>query len=510
MSKENNNSKSSIASQNNTQFLGKVKNGLSRWLDGKTEVLYRWFKSPVITLDYSKDIAGVIKEAVEDSSDRVRNKLVCKIIERNGKIFAAVPSDGEKEKVEIEIDEVGEVDEGKIIGIIYVRLSDGNHDWKAQLEKAHKIADRTDVEVVDEFVDEDKTGENFRRIGWEKVKESVKENPEISRLVVRNVARIGRKADQATKEVQWLEQMGVKIQTDNNLYDMSKAEDLDEFTAKARDAEEENEKRKQSSFDTRVRNFVQKEFWFKEYRYAFFGYVPEKPLEEGSKKSKTKEAGIEKTPNEEEREAARKMFKLYDEYESYAATARKLDTMYDELDTPDERDVRNMLKKSVYAGEPSFPGEVIEEECELETSKSIEELRYVEDELFERVQKKMEKNRRKYSKKGDRIMFTDIIVEHGPRKVAEECMNPPCEECNSGDTELVSTEKISLGVGDKVRRGKYRCEECGNSFRFPKVHNLSYMKRKKMEEEREEDEEDQEEKDSDQRDLDDFSEEDEE
>jgi hypothetical protein len=161
------------------------------------------------------------------------------------------------------------------------------------------------------------------------------------------------------------------------------------------------------------------------------------------------------------------MFSRFVECESYAATRRYLHDAYeDTLSKPLTRgQVKRLLQKRIYVGEPTIPVDAIEEDV---TEKSVEdpELALVDEDTFETAQEAIQEKSQANSTDDSGIDVDFLIEEFGLFPVLESSpvVAVVCPDCKSVMVKNGQRDR----TGD-LKRHNYICtgDGCETQRRFP-------------------------------------------
>lgn len=206
-------------------------------------------------------------------------------------------------------------------GVIYVRRSvDDDTESKSlegQIADLTKVAREQDITLVcDPIVDEGETGTDFNRPGIQQVA-ALAEMGEISYLIVDDISRIGRSAPETLSFIAQLESdHEVTILTPTGGLDISQVEDLMQATMHSLIAHMSTQYRTRSSLRSKISNFVDDKDWKSWYRTVPIGY------------ELSDDGWVEVCS--EEVDVVDAMFDKFLETQSYAETARHLNTKYGE------------------------------------------------------------------------------------------------------------------------------------------------------------------------------------
>lgn len=278
-------------------------------------------------------------------------------------------------------------------GVIYVRRSiDDDTESKSlegQIADLTKVAREHDITLVcDPIVDEGETGTNFNRPGIQQVA-ALAEMGEISYLIVDDISRIGRSAPETLSFIAQLESdHEVTILTPTGGLDISQVEDLMQATMHSLIAHMSTQYRTRSSLRSKISNFVDDKDWKSWYRTVPIGY------------ELSDDGWVEVCS--EEVDVVDAMFDKFLETQSYAETARHLNTKYGETlgQNVTSHGVKDALQNTIYIGEPSI---------NIDSDKIEDEDRVVRDphlqllgkEKYRSAQKVVEDISRRYSDSGD-------------------------------------------------------------------------------------------------------------
>ncbi len=378
----------------------------------------------------SSDQSAHNDDSVDDEATDSRPK---------GQIYARVSSHSQTEgrDEDTDGDDAG-IDEGSIEG---------------QIEGMRKIAAREGIELPYEpITDESQTGTDFDRDGIREVFERAKQ-PEISYLLVEKVDRIGRSAPETLYFIYILQsECDVTLLTDSGgEQDVGQAGGLLHTTLMSLMAQIQNDLRTTKAKKERIRGFLNKKKWKCRSPKVPLGY------------NETEDGWLEIDPDK--KEIVREMFRKFVECKSYIGTERHIDKKYGK-DVLDGHQVKTLLDKSVYIGEPKLPEQWLIETT-YENDLDEPELSLLEEndespidvtpEIFDQAQDIIEQKDDQGSTDDDTRDLLDFLEEFSLFAVIQG--SEPATLVHDCGTPLVKDGQETIdGKGVKIH--KYCCPEC--------------------------------------------------
>lgn len=379
------------------------------------------------------------------------------------------------------------VDEVEKCALIYLRVSsneqskDGRSLESQEDELTSIVEDNPNMRIYtpEPIRDKGETGTDFDREGIQRVAKLAHDD-EVTHLFVDTIDRIGRSVAETIMFIKHLRtKCEVKLLTRSQEFDVLKPTDKMQVTMLAAMADFGTMNRARSSHRSKADNFLKDKQWSS-------WYGSEVPV------------GYEIIGGEEEEEGwiqsiewlepiIRDVFDEFIEKESYAKVESEINAKYDEeFDCHDEfgseeddgltySQIRSMLRRPVYMGEPTIPVTSLEH---YESNPSVEdpELSIINEETFEEAQEIIAKLREKHSSKED-LTFSpaDYSEEFSPFVVdtVSPIVELRCPKCR----ELLNSRGQYQIDGEHASR-TYECSDADCDFyrRWPKESERGMMK----------------------------------
>lgn len=308
--------------------------------------------------------------------------------------------------------------------------------------------------------DEGETGTDFDREGIRRVGELAQED-EVTHLFVDTIDRIGRSVAETMMFIQNLRnKCGVRLKTRNREFDVRKPTDKMQVTMLAAMADFGTMNRARSAHRSSVDNFIKENSWKSWFPMVPIGYEM---------------SGDWIQPIDELKPMIQDIYRYALETENYSEVARKINGKYEEeiehmdrdyTDSITSQQIRAILSRPVYKGEPTVPVTSLEH-YDANPSVKDSNLRIVSDETFEKAEKLLQRTSEKYSSNSDtKYSPADFAEEFDPFTV--ETVSPivqlDCPKCTS---RLTSNGQYEID-GDFASR-MYNCSnsDCDYSRRWP-------------------------------------------
>ena len=377
----------------------------------------------------------------------------------------------------------GDEEEVEKCVIIYVRVSsneqkEDGHSIESQIDELTSIVESNPAVrnyTPEPIRDEGKTGTNFDRPGIKRVAE-LAQSDEVTHLMVDTIDRIGRNIAETLLFIKYLrEECGVKLLTRTKEYDIVKPVDKMQVSMLAMMADFGTMNRARSAHRSKADNFLKEKSWRSWYRdYVPVGYE--------LVNSDDDESWIQKVEELEE-----VIDFIYEEFLKVRSYAKVRDTVNErfrdrlrqyeniEGDELTRHQVKRILSRPVYRGEPTIPVTTLEH-YDPHPSVKDPELALVSEQRFEAVQEVIGEIRAKYS--------SDDAVTYSPAEYASE-FNPftvesasplvelRCPKCHE---KLIANGQLQYD-GEHASRW-YECsnEECDFNQRWPNQSERNLMR----------------------------------
>jgi DNA invertase Pin-like site-specific DNA recombinase len=387
------------------------------------------------------------------------------------------PEEGEDESSEGSTEEGGE-DVEKCV-LIYVRVSsneqkeDGRSLESQEDELTSIVEANPDMRsfTPEPIRDEGKTGTNFDRPGIQRVTELAHED-EVTHLFVDTLDRIGRSVAETIMFIKNLRnECGVKLRTRAQEFDILKPTDKMQLTMLAAMADFGTMNRARSAHRSKADNFLKDKEWSSWYGdYIPIGY-------------KEKDDGwIE--PSEDWVPIIRELYDLYIDTENYVEVKRRINSKYPEIlsdydeiegDELSRQQIRRILTRPVYKGEPTLPITSLEH-YESNPSRSDPNLAIVSDKVFNKVEKIVQKNKEKNSA-NDEVTFSPAEYAEEFSPFAVDTVSPTVQlKCPKCLAELISNGQYLVDRQHASRMYNCSNEECDYQRRWPNRSEREMMK----------------------------------
>lgn len=363
----------------------------------------------------------------------------------------------------------------KKVGTIYARVStekqieNKNHhsedgiSIESQVEMMEEMAEQNGIELpYDPITDRAKSGMNFERDG---IKEVVRKavNGEITHLLVEDISRIGRHAPQTLHLIYSLQrECGVTIISKKGNIDTREVEGLLDTVLSSLMAHVVTHERIEKSHDRREYAFKKNKNWKSRSKYIPIGY------------EEREDGWIKKDPSEVP--IVEELFEVFLSEGTYAAATTHINEEYEDVLTEpvSTNRVKNALTNPVYIGEPEATvGEKKDEDREyIEDS----DLRIINESIFNRVQKEVEKISEKYSSETESTVIEDLVGEFGFGSVEKVCpdLKAHCSDCGS-----LMVKNGQRGLDGELEAINFLCpdEDCGKQRRVPYLSELEKLRK---------------------------------
>lgn len=349
-------------------------------------------------------------------------------------------------------------------GLIYARVSSKQQNSaEDQIARLREDAEKREKELLEShspIKDEGKTGMNFERPGIQKVTRLAQEGA-FSYLFVDDIDRVGRHAPEAIYYLYHLRKQGVTIIThEGGELDINEIESLMVAFMTTISSQWENETRARRAKEGRVEEYKQKN-WDAAFKQVPLGY---------------EKHGNWITINDKEADLIRRAVDFFLATKVEGAYKRTVEEVGLDSRGLSSRQLKTLLEKPVYHGEPTYrresdgPCKSNEEPVVIED----ESLEIISEQRFERVQEKIDEISERYS--GGRSSSSDVddyVAQFGLDAVvsAAECVELRCPRPGC-DAELVKNGK-RMTDGERVHN--YICTN-GHQRKFAQKRDLERMK----------------------------------
>lgn len=311
---------------------------------------------------------------------------------------------------------------------------------EVQKQKLDKMKEEFKPSVVYWFVDAGLSGEDFDKRKIKKILK-LREGGEISQLWVTHVDRIGRECEDSLFFFLRFCKDGGLIRTPYRVYSSRDLADIVLYVVESYVAESENRRRAERANASKIQNFRNKRW--------------NKPVPLGYCKNG---AWLQKVNGYDP--VIQDVFLLFLKRKSYSCVAREINNKYSAvLNKPLTRDVvKRVLADPVYAGHPSHMGETVVDE----------NLRYVDDEVFNEVQTiiKGNESREKENRKNVQTLLAstyDVKLIDFLEQIAE----LRHRECGG-----ILVKDGARFDGSLIQQA-YKCNVCNAQFRVPTKRMLA-------------------------------------
>lgn len=345
---------------------------------------------------------------------------------------------------------------------IYARVSTNEQAEEgasidAQIGNLKDLIEQTeDLKLTKTIKDEGKSGTNFNRSGFEEIQELAAKD-EIDRLLVTELDRIGRNVIKTLREIEELREKGVIITTpDKSIIDIKDPSQRVPVVIETLMADMQNRRRTDKIMRSKIELFKDGN-WKSWYKKIPMGY-------------KEREDGWLKV-NNEEKEMVQDIYKTFIKNKKYKRTLEEINARHDFSEDISYQQLINILHNPVYIGKPTIDSEYVEEiENEKEIVKEDEDLKIIDEEVYEEVQKKTQDIYKKSANDPEGATVEEISWEYGAgytyhisQYVGIIC--PDCREVMRKNGQRELTERL-----DKIDQETchlYQCTECGRQKKFP-------------------------------------------
>lgn len=337
--------------------------------------------------------------------------------------------------------------------VIYVRVSTEEQakegrGIQSQERDLRELAESKGIENPQVIRDEGVSGQNLNRGSLQHIL-NLAQDGKIDRVLVWKLDRLSRNMLDTFWILRSFRESGVKVVTLEDELDYNSPISLLIAAVKAYASEEE------------VRNLVKRTQGGKREKFLEKKWIlPHVPF--GYEKQ---DKWLRAVPEKET--IVRAVFAEFIKRGSYAATARAINLRFkDDLGVKLTRaQVKSIVTNPVYAGRPSYGGDV---EVEDKT------LAVIDEKTFEEAQKAAEKIAIRHSKDEDKYL-QDCIKEYGLDYVSRVTrVRPVCKQC--GDVMVKSGSKTVRGL----RVGKYKCNNCGYQATVPLGVQIAKLEGRKL------------------------------
>jgi DNA invertase Pin-like site-specific DNA recombinase len=351
-------------------------------------------------------------------------------------------------------------------GIVYTRVStdpqetDG-HSLETQQETLERVADKHDINLpFDAICDKGETGTTFDRDGIERVLNLARRGT-IDSLLVVNLSRIGREAPKTLCFIYLLQELwDVRVVTPSGPRNLSTAEDLMTTTLQALIDHLSAQNRTVQAIESTMRRFKEGN-WSSAYNNVPFGYRP----------------GEDNwvAPAEQMEDAVQDLFNQFLQTGSYTETGTYLTEEYG-LNLPEDRSwkVKQLLQRGIYVGRPRMNIKSAKVDDDVAVVNDPD-LQLVNEDVFERVQEKIERISEKYSP-GTTKDVDDFIDEFELLSVfgSVPYLKLHCPECESP-----MKKNGQANLMGEVNVHRYRCtnDDCKREYKFPNERAYDEIKR---------------------------------
>ncbi len=299
-------------------------------------------------------------------------------------------------------------------------------------------------------VDVAETGKGTDRAGLEEVVRLV-QHPQVRFFFVHDINRIARwnsfcifLLDVFTRE------FDITIVTDEGVLDLTRLEGLAMTWVSSMSGEIENRNKAKHTLKGQIENFTDGSYetWFRKYRIGY------KSSEDDLLEKDTDEVAIA--------EAIFRIFEKAEIHRPYKETIEKVNAQYENvLDEPlTHSRLKTMLVDPLYIGNPTVSGESIGDQGQ-EATLDMPDLQIIDEDLFRRVNEKVEKVRERYSNTnspGEVLDLEFLLFEFGVMPLVESSSEIAvlCSKCGSA---MVRDGKSPL-KNSKRKAVRYKCLEC--------------------------------------------------
>jgi DNA invertase Pin-like site-specific DNA recombinase len=358
---------------------------------------------------------------------------------------------------------------GKIKCALYTRVSSPKQaqegkSIEVQEKTLRKVAEERDAEIVKVIRDKGETGMEFNR-SFHEVIELARLN-EIDEVLVTKVNRIGRDTIGTLRRIGVLQnEFGVRVVTQDGELDIDDMKDLMNTMLKSLTAEISNINKGRSSLGSTIRNFKEKD-WNSVYKgYEPLGYV----LKNGWLKI-----------DEEKRDIVRDIFETFaeaDKHRPYRETIEIIEGKYDVK--LDRHALKKDLRRRVYIGKPTFSTPKVREREGGPVVIEDSSLQIVCEELFEKVQEKIESLEKSNSKEEENVI-EKVGTEHGHLELYQirdihKVICPRCQKTRDDIVIMNRNGQVNL-EGNRTNPQKFICPECGKQTRLPRQKDLKRLR----------------------------------
>lgn len=358
------------------------------------------------------------------------------------------------------------------MGVIYVRVSTKpqmkyGDPATNQENRIKEMANSRNIKAFgDPIRDVGKTGTNFIRSGIRKVAD-LAHSDQISYLLVDNVDRIGRDASESVFYIRRLRDLGVTvISVQGGEIDVNRLDGLSLTFSKSLAAQIEVQGKKYRAVAGRIEGFKEKN-WKIAFKNVPLGY------------QLRDDGWIEPCQNEVNiLEQATDFFLQTDIDGAYKKTREA--TNLSQYGINGSTQLKRMLKKRVYIGEPTYRlgSPSLEREFEAPVVVEDDDLAIIPERKYNLIQEKIRRVYSRHSPAEKESGDLDYQLDkHGiePILAVSDCIEIRCQRNGCGSKMVKNGERETLGEPAH----NYKCTDCGckTQRKFPIGHELSEMKR---------------------------------
>jgi len=342
-------------------------------------------------------------------------------------------------------------------GVIYGRYSSDNQDKSGCVSRIKAMLDTAEeMEVplyTNPIVDVALTGKETDRGGLDEIVRLV-QHPQVDYLFVHDVDRLARRNSFCLYMIEvFTRRSDITVITDEGELNLDTLEGLAITWVQSMAGEIENRNKAKRTLGGQIEKFSSGSYstWFNKYKIGY---------------KQSDEDLLEK--DEKEVEIAKAMFRTFDEadeHRPYAETRDKINTQYGEvLDEELKHDpLRKMLTAPLYIGKPTVSGKSIGDQGQ-EAVLDKPNLKIIDEDLFERVNQKVEriKNRQSSPGKSGEVLDLDYLMfEYGLLPLVESSPDVAIH-CSTCDAKMVRDGTRKLDSSEK-RIPIYKCTECADN-----------------------------------------------